>query len=268
VINYEFVFTQFHDEFGERLADSITPDEILSFLTKLTDGTKQSTKRNRYSSLKAFFNYIKNSIDPNLQNPCDTPILRKIFKERKSPPWPIFEKELIDEIIFKTTNPRNRIMLELMARGGMRVGEVLKIRPIDVQNRKITLPDPKSGKESEVVFIPQKVADRLKDYIKEKGIEPDQRSFPITYNAARVMVIKAGKSVGIHLRPHDLRRFCATYASRAGTPIEIAETHHSEVLHIALRNPKSIILSKHLMHPLIFECHPGQSLPPFEQSDC
>ena len=219
--NYEFVFNQFKDEFGERLIDSVTPDEILSFLTKLTDGTKQSTKRNRYSSLKAFFNYIKNSIDPNLQNPCDTPILRKIFKEHKSPPWPIFEKELIDEIIFKTTNPRNRIMLELMARGGMRVGEVLKIRPIDIQDRKITLPDPKSGKESEMVFIPQKVADRLKDYIKEKGIGPDQRIFPITYSAARVMVKKAGKAVGIHLKPHDLRRFCATYASRAGTPIEI-----------------------------------------------
>jgi len=78
-------------------------------------------------------------------------------------------------------------------------------------------PEPKSGKESEVVFIPQKVADRLKDYIKEKGIEPDQRIFPITYNAARVMVIKAGKLVGIHLRPHDLRRFCATYASQKGS---------------------------------------------------
>jgi integrase len=35
------------------------------------------------------------------------------------------------------------------------------------------------------------------------------------------MVKKAGNAVGIHLRPHDLRRFCATYASRAGTPIEI-----------------------------------------------
>jgi site-specific recombinase XerD len=80
VKNYEFVFTQFKDEFGDRLVDSIPPDEILSFLTKLTDGNKQSTKRNRYSSLKAFFNYIKNSIDPNFQNPCDTPILRKIFK--------------------------------------------------------------------------------------------------------------------------------------------------------------------------------------------
>jgi integrase/recombinase XerD len=127
----------------------------------------------------------------------------------------------MDEIIFKTVNPRNRIMLELIARGGMRVGEVLKIRPLDVQEHKITLPDPKSGKESEMVFIPQKVADRLKDYIKEKDIEPQQRIFPITYNAARIMVQKAGEMVGIHLRPHDLRRFCATYASRAGTPIEI-----------------------------------------------
>jgi integrase len=221
VKNYEFLFTHFNDAFGPREPESITPDEILSFLTRLTQGNKQTTKRNRYSSLKAFFNFIKNSIDPNILNPCDTPILRKIFKDHKPPPWPIIEKELIDEIIFKTTNPRNRIMLELMARGGMRIGEVLKIRPIDIQDRKITLPEPKSGKEFEVVFIPQKVADRLKEYINEKGIEPDQRIFPITYNAARVMVNKAGKEVGIHLRPHDLRRFCATYASRAGTPIEI-----------------------------------------------
>jgi integrase/recombinase XerD len=32
---------------------------------------------------------------------------------------------------------------------------------------------------------------------------------------------KAGRLVGIHLRPHDLRRHAATFASRSGTPIEI-----------------------------------------------
>jgi integrase len=37
-------------------------------------------------------------------------------------------------------------MLELMARGGMRVGEVLKIRAGDVIDQKIILQDPKSGK--------------------------------------------------------------------------------------------------------------------------
>ena len=112
-------------------------------------------------------------------------------------------------------------MLELMARGGMRVGEVLKIRPMDIQDRKLTLAGPKSGKESEVVFIPQKVADRLKEYVKESGVGPEQRVFPISYNAARIMVRKAGRLVGIHLRPHDLRRHAATFASRSGTPIEI-----------------------------------------------
>jgi integrase/recombinase XerD len=35
------------------------------------------------------------------------------------------------------------------------------------------------------------------------------------------MVIKAGQTVGIHLRPHDLRRHSATFASRSGVPIEI-----------------------------------------------
>ena len=38
-------------------------------------------------------------------------------------------------------------MLELLAKGGMRIGEVLKIRPIDVKDRKITLPDPKTGRD-------------------------------------------------------------------------------------------------------------------------
>jgi len=63
------------------------------------------------------------------------------------------------------------------------------------------------------VFIPQKVADRLKAYIRNNDIQPDQRVFPICYETARTMVKKAGEKVGIRLRPHDLRRHAATYAS-------------------------------------------------------
>ncbi len=54
-----------------------------------------------------------------------------------------------------------------------------------------------------------------------KGIGSDQRIFPISYTAGREVVNKAGKVVGIHLKPHDLRRHAATYASRSGVPIEI-----------------------------------------------
>ena len=127
----------------------------------------------------------------------------------------------MDEVIFRTIKPRNRLMLELMARGGMRIGEVLQLTPSDIEDRKLTLRSPKSGKEREIVFIPQKVADRLREYISTKKIGEDQRIFPISYAAGRRVVNKAEKVVGIHLRPHDLRKHAATYASRSGVPIEI-----------------------------------------------
>jgi len=148
-------------------------------------------------------------------------MLRKIYRPGKPVLWDVVEKETVDEIIFRTTKLRNRLILELMARGGMRVGEVLKLTPNDVNDQKLTIQNPKSGKDSEVVFIPRKVVDRLRAYVKDRAIQADHRIFPITYAAARMIVKKAGNIAGIELRPHDLRRHAATYASRSGVPIEI-----------------------------------------------
>jgi len=36
--NYEFLFTHFKDQFGDREIESINPDEILYFLVQLTEG--------------------------------------------------------------------------------------------------------------------------------------------------------------------------------------------------------------------------------------
>ena len=95
------------------------------------------------------------------------------------------EKETIDEIIFRTTKVRNRLILELMARGGMRVGEVLKLTPGHVNDQKLILQTPKSGNDAEMVFIPRRIADRLIGYIRTKGIKSAQRIFPITYAASK-----------------------------------------------------------------------------------
>jgi len=168
--NYDYVTCPFRAQFGERELDTITSDEILPFLTELTDGAKQSTKKLRYANLKAFFNSIRNTFEPTLENPCEAPMLKKIFKAPKRVPWAMLEKDIVDEIIFRMKNPRNRIMLELMARGGMRVGEVLKLRAMDVHDRKLVLHEPKSGKEAEVVFFRWKVLERLKSYIISKDM--------------------------------------------------------------------------------------------------
>ena len=218
---YQFTIAKFNQNFAHLNLEDVSTDDILNFMTQITEGRKPQTKRIRFSHLTAFFNFLKNNFDCNLNNPCDSPMLRKLFRPKAVVHWDIIEKETVDEIIFRTDNLRNRLMLELMARGGMRVGEVLKLRPNDILDRKLILNDTKSGKEQELIFIPQKVADRLKEYIRAQKIAPNQIIFPICYEAARAMVKKAGGLVGIRLRPHDLRRHAATFASRSNVPLEI-----------------------------------------------
>jgi integrase/recombinase XerD len=201
--------------------NELSTDDILSFLNRITVGKKSSTKRIRCAHLSAFFNFIKNNLVSDFKNPCDSPMLRQLFRATTPPYWDFIEKETIDEIIFRTIKTRNRLILELMARGGMRIGEVLKLTPRDISDRKLILRDPKSGRENEIAFIPNRVAERLKEYARSACKNADDLLFPISYEAARFIVAKAGRLGHIKFRPHDLRRHAATYASRSGVPIEV-----------------------------------------------
>ena len=217
----QFVLAGFNARFGSRELDSIKPEEVLSFLVSLTRDNKQSTKRNRYSVLTSFFNFTINTSQPDLSNPCSSAVIKKVFKRPQPAQWQILDKEVVDEIIFRNLNGRDRLMLELMARGGMRVGEVIRLKPGDIQDRKLAIQNPKSGKPVETVYIPRKLLERLNHYVKENNIRSFEPIFPVSYVSAWSMVKKAGRLIGVELRPHDLRRHAATYASRSGTPIEI-----------------------------------------------
>lgn len=219
--NYEFLLGKFGKVFSNRDITSISTERIIAFLADLTEGRKQNTKRSRYTTLSAFFNLIINTIQPEIRNPCLSPAVKTLFHKPQITHWIIFDKDTIDEAIFRTLNIRNRLILELMARGGMRISEVLGLKPIDIDGQKLLLHTPKSGREQEIVFIPNKLSGRLLNYVRDTASSIDQRIFPITYAGARKIVVKVGNMIGIKLRPHDLRRHAATYASRSGVPIEI-----------------------------------------------
>jgi len=115
----QYVLAKFSTQFGKRDLASVSQEEVLNFLLRLTKENKQATKRNRYTVLSSFYNFSINSSLPALANPCNTPIMRRIFKRPQTSQWRIIDKETVDEIIFRTTDQRNRLILELMARGGI-----------------------------------------------------------------------------------------------------------------------------------------------------
>ncbi|MBT8362132.1 MAG: site-specific integrase, partial [Deltaproteobacteria bacterium] len=173
----EFVLSRFSAKFSNRDLASISQEEVLDFLLSLTKNNKPATKRNRYSVLCSFYNFCINSTLPALTNPCGTAVIKKIFKRPQAIQWQIVDKETIDEIIFRTTNMRNRLILELMARGGMRIGEVLSITLGDIQECSLTIQNPKSGRAEEKVYVPRKILVRLSDYVKTHNFSTNDRIF-------------------------------------------------------------------------------------------
>jgi integrase len=103
----------------------------------------------------------------------------------------------------------------------LRIEELLKIKVSDVSDRKLILRGPKSGKESEVAFMPEQIARRLYEYIQQKSLSPEDPIFPICYSTARALIKKLAGGMNVVLTPHDLRRYSATNASRNGVPLEI-----------------------------------------------
>jgi integrase len=219
--SYQTLVGTFEKAYGNRSLESLQPDEMYQFLEHFTEGAAKSTRRLRYAQLKAFFNFIIDKCHHDMKNPCNTSLLSKTFRMPRQVPRTILDKETVDEMIYNTKHPRNRLILELQARCGLRIGELLNMKAQDVSERRLTIKQPKSGKEAEVAFMPEQIAKRMGDYLTKSNLLPGENIFPISYSTARMFIKKLGSRLNVSLSPHDLRRYSATYASRNGVPLEI-----------------------------------------------
>lgn len=132
--------------------NDISPDDIFHFLEDVTHNLSKSTRRLRYAQMKAFYNFIIDRRSLNMRNPCNTALFSKAFRAPKQSPRKILDRETVDEMIYNTKKQRDRLILELQARCGLRIGELLKTKVSDVSDRTISLREPKSGKDAETVF--------------------------------------------------------------------------------------------------------------------
>jgi integrase/recombinase XerD len=219
--SYGKFLNHFRDRFLTSEVASVSTDQIGKFLEEATEGLSRSTRHLRYAQIKEFFNYVIEVTGLNAKNPCTAAVLAKAYKNVLHRLRKIFDKETVDEMISNASSIRDRLILELQARCGLRIGEVLNLRVSDLSGRKIIIQEPKSGRDAEVAFMPDHIAARLAEYVAEKQLSPENRIFPLCYTTVRNLVTGLGKKLNVKISPHDLRRHSATYASRNGVPLKI-----------------------------------------------
>jgi integrase/recombinase XerD len=167
---YKKLLELFQIKFLDYDVESIKSEEICRFLESATEGLARSTRRLRYAQLRALFNFVIDTFEINIKNPCCVPQLFKSFRTVQQKPRKILDKETVDELKFNSKNTRDRLILELQARCGLRIGEVLNLKVSDVSGRKLMLQEPKSGREVEVAFMPEHSASRLTNYIASRKL--------------------------------------------------------------------------------------------------
>jgi len=140
------------------------------------------------------------------------------------------EAEDVKRLLIDLHKVRDRAMILVLLRTGMRIGELLRTRVADVQldERKIQLVVGEKNRTGRVVYLSADACQALKTWIQIRDPERPllfygQGRGSLSYTAARVMFLRNLKKAGISEKGyslHALRHTCATELLNAGMRLE------------------------------------------------
>ena len=100
--SYSVVMGKLCEDYGDYQHSELTVDIIIDFLNQLTEGCKPQTKCVRYGQFTAYFNFIKNNIICDFVSPCDSKMLRKLYRPKITIQWDILE--IVSKVILRHSN--------------------------------------------------------------------------------------------------------------------------------------------------------------------
>ena len=145
-------------------------------------------------------------------------------------------EDQVNRIISKTSNLRDKLILQIMYRCGRRVSEVLMMTKDDIlwEEKKIIFNILKRKRPlKEMKPVDDETMELLKEYVKSPSIKNlkknmvDDRLFPVSRQYVFKLIRKLGKQAGIEyvgkkrLHPHHLRHSFAVHQVR--TKVKTAE---------------------------------------------
>jgi site-specific recombinase XerD len=152
------------------------------------------------------------------------------LKECNSLPRPI-EPEDVKQILKKIRGkPRDKAMILVLLRTGMRICELLttKIQDINLRKRKILIFESAKNRIGRVVYLSEDACVALRKWMKIRNQKTDylfygHRGQPLSYEAARSVFKKYTGKAGLYHKGYTLHCLRHTFASEllsAGMPLE------------------------------------------------
>jgi len=224
--------------------DRVDAQTLRKFLQhiKFERGVKHRTVEQYFSALSAFYDYLvfERLVSRNVILPFRRRYLKRYKDSYDDPERKLLSVEEMSKLVNSIMDPRDKAIAVLLAKTGIRRGELLRIDVDDInwENYSITLkPTPK--RSNRTVFFDDECAIVLKRWLQvREKLKPKTKALFISYNTLGRLsrngvynaVVKYARRLGFHnpdsprledhFGPHCFRHWFTTWLLRNGMPRE------------------------------------------------
>lgn len=225
----------------------ISSDVVIDFVsTELRLGASPSTVIRRCSGLRGFFKWLS---DNGLIETDPWSTVRLEIRKNRSLPRAVASHDLHkllsalqrlrdantnDQSVRNLSDRATLVGTVLLLVTGMRVGELVALRLLDVDVEARTICVLGKGRRERQVYLPDNpLVDLVKDYFQDRAFVSlthdrllvSTNGAPMSTAAMRSRLTKAGRdaSISVHLTPHMLRHSAATQLIEAGVDIRFVQ---------------------------------------------
>lgn len=214
---------------GKDNLEDIRKQDIEAFIEHEQDrGLKMSTVKAKLAILKAFFRYL---LERGVVNQDVFPWKMKIKLPEALPR--AMDPEDVDRLLAMAVGVRDRAMILLLLRTGMRIGELLntRIRDVLLKDQKILIFEGEKNRVGRVVYFSNDAKVALEEWLKVRDQSTEllfygYKGKVLSYQAARMIFEKQLKVAGLEHKGYTLHCLRHTYATdllNALMPIECLE---------------------------------------------
>jgi integrase/recombinase XerD len=222
-------FLKFVERNGKRFIEEICKEDLEGFVEHEQDrGMKLSTVRMRLAILKAFLRLM---VDREVVSEDVFPWKLKIKMPEILPR--ALHPDDVQKLLALEGSARNRAMILLLLRTGLRIGELLSTRVMDVnvEEQKILIFEGEKNQRGRVVYFSDDAKAALQAWLQERDQHVDflfygYKGRKLSYVAARMMFVKYLDKAGLSHKGYTLHCLRHTYATdlvNAGMPLECLE---------------------------------------------